>query len=383
MSSSLLDTNGLFLYDLFMSLPSVRKILLILFVLILLIAIPATIYLVQKQQEAKTSSVPATNLTLTPGSQSATVGDDVNFDINMDPSTNQVSSVKILISYDATKLATDGAGFVPNITSFPVIVQGPTYEVGIISITLSTGTNAENTISTPTKIGTITFKTLDVTDTAPTQITFGNQTQVLSGGSGSQFNENVLSTTAPAIINISSNISPTPTLEPTISPTPASSSDSSALTPTPASSVIASSEPVCSSLTADRAPSGEAPYNINFTVIGESPDSTIAKVTYDFGDGRVQDVTQGTGTPTVNILQSHIYETAGIFTATATLTDANGAVSLVGSCSLVVTISQSATSSAIAVSPSPLPPSGPTQIIAIGIIGIVIAFIGALLLFAL
>src|SRR5476649_2011011 len=100
-----------------MSIPSGKKILLVGFVIVLLIAIPITVYLVQQQSKTRSSAVAATILSLTPQSQSSSVGKDVSLDINLDPSINLVSFVKILITYDATKLATDAAGLVPNIAA--------------------------------------------------------------------------------------------------------------------------------------------------------------------------------------------------------------------------------------------------------------------------
>ena len=398
-----------------MSIPSGKKILLVGFVIVLLIAIPITVYLVQQQQKTRSSAVAATVLSLAPTSQSTTVGTDVNLDVNLDPSINLVSFVKVLISYDATKLATDSAGFVPNAVAFPSVLQPPTYGPGTISFTLSIGGSPQNAIQKPTKVGTITFKAIGATDAAPTQITFGNQTQVLSIGSTDQFNENVLSTTSPAsiIITAPANITPsltptdtpvptatliptaTPTLTPTSTPAPGvtiTPTDTpipgvtSAPTATPSPTVIAAGGPICSSLTLDRSSNGVAPYNVNLTANGNSSTSTISKVTFTFGDGQTQDVTDsgGVGTSSISTLISHVFTTAGSFTATATLTDANGLVSS-GGCSVLVTVSGGASPTEIAAIPSvsPLPATGPANIVSIGIIGLVLTLIGAVLVFAL
>lgn len=364
--------------------PSGKKILLLGFVIILLVAIPITIFLLSRQK-TQTSAIPATGLSLSPSAQSANVGDSVNFDISIDPGTNQVSFVKVLISYDATKLATEGAGFVPNSSAFPSVVQGPTYGPGTISVTVSIGASGPP-VETPTTVGTLTFKTLASTDTAPTQITFGNQTQVLSAGATDQFNENVLSTTTPATVNIAAVASPIPTQAPEVSaPTPTvapseSATSSGVSLATPASAAEA---PVCLSFTADRALTGIVPYNVNFTFVGSSS-ATIVKATFNFGDGQVKDLTQadGIGPTTLNALTSHIYNTQGTFSAFGTITDANGAVSQVGTCTVILTINSSAIAELTPL-PSPLPPAGPSSIVTIGIIGIIIAAIGLSLLLAL
>lgn len=374
-----------------MHLPSGKKILLIGFVIALLVAIPLVIYFFNQQQAVQTSSVPSTTLAFTPSSESVNLGEDVSFDVNVDPGSNSVSFVKALISYDATKLATGASGFVPNTTDFPSIIQGPIYGPGTISITISIGATG-TPVQKLTRLGTLTLKAIAPTDSAPSQITFGNQTQVLSIGATDQFNENVLSTTTPATISIISSTTPTPipTEVPvtTLTPTPAdvqsgtgSSSDELSL----ASPADAAEAPVCSSFTADRALSGTVPYNVNFTLIGTTS-ATVVKATFNFGDGTVTDLTQadGIGLTSVNALTSHIYNTAGTFSAFGTLTDADGVVSQVGTCTLILTINASGSAvSDTSVLPSPLPPTGPSQLITIGAIGIIITLIAAALLFAL
>lgn len=363
-----------------MSIPSGKKILLMGFVVVLLVAIPLIIYLVSEQQKAKTIAVPSTSLSLTPASQSVETGGNVSFDINVNPNSNSVSFVKVYINYDSTKLAIEEGGFVPNTASFQSLVQGPVFEPGTISVTLSIGANAPP-VTSPTKLGTLNFKTLPAAETTTTQITFGNQTQVLSVGEASQFNENLLSTTSPATIDITA-ATPTPEVSiPTPTTAPSGSATSSGVSlAAPASAAQA---PICSSFTADRALTGIVPYNVNFTLIGTSS-ANILKATFNFGDGQLKELTQadGIGLTSVNALTSHIYNNSGTFSAFGTITDVNGAVSQVGTCTLILAINPSGSGSAIA-APSPLPPTGPSNFMAIGIIGFFIVIIGAVLLLAL
>ena len=391
-----------------MSIPSGKKILLTSFILILLLAIPITVYLVQQQQKTQSSAVAATTLTLSPASQTTTVGNTISFDVNVDPSTNLVSFVKLSILYDATKLAKSDAGLVVSswkgadgATFTPTILQGPTYGTGTISVTISIGVSPQNAIQKPTKIATVSFNAIGATDTAPTQITFDNQTQVRSLGSSDQFSENVLSTTNPASVNILAvnSPTPTPTATPTPTPTPTATptttptstptaTPTTTPTPTPTPTTTTqqtSSDPVCSSLTLDRSTTGTAPYSVNLTLTGSSLSSTISKATFNFGDGQSLDVNQagGIGTNSVSILQSHVYQIAGTFTATGTLTNANGNVSS-GGCSIVITANTPGASPTVIVqNPSPLPSTGPSEIVTIGAIGAVLAIAGAILLFAL
>lgn len=370
---------------------SMKKVLLIGFILVLLIAIPVTVFLVQQQQKTQSGAVAATTISILPASQAPiNVGDSVTLKVEVDPATatttNQVSLVSFTINYDNTKLATDGAGFVvsgtPNLLT---AVKGPTYTDGSVTVSLSANNNPQAVIKTTTDIATITFKALENTDTAPTQITFGSNTQVLSLGTSDQFNENVLASANPAVLTIAGgSVSPTPT--PTATPTPTPSSNA----------------PVCSSLSAN-ATSGATPLNTNLTVNGTSNNSTISKVTFNFGDGQSQDITAsgGIGTNSISVLQSHTYTTSGTFNATATLTDANNVVS--NACSLTLTSGNTTTTATgtstttvvtaptatptaaeqLAAQPSPLPPTGPADLVKVGSVGAIITIIGAILLFAL
>ncbi|MBI2031510.1 MAG: PKD domain-containing protein [Candidatus Levybacteria bacterium] len=385
------------------SLLSPKKLILFGFIVILLIAIPLTVYLVQKQQEIRGKAAPSTILSFVPESTAIQVGQTVSFDLMVDPGSNQVSFVKLGIIYDPAKLKVTTNGFVPNAIAFPTILQEPVYESGSISATLSVGADPTKVIQAITKIATVTFEALEQTDAGiPTRITFDSQTQVLSIASGDVFNENVLSTTKPASVAITAGtISPTPTLIPSVSPTATprvtltpTPTPTGVPTPTPTTVVVqpTNQTPSCTALTLDQAATGTAPYTLTFTAVGTDSDGTVSKVTFSFGDGITQDETQtgGIGTNSVNVSASHTYSNAGTFTATATITDNEGAVSDTTSCTQTITVN-----SAIAVVPTTppapppvaatqiptVPPTGPAEtILGIGAIGIILIIIGGALL---
>ena len=389
-----------------MSLLSPKKLILLGFAVILLIAIPLTVYLVQRQQELRGKAAPSTIISFVPESATTQVGQTVNFDISVNPGTNQVSFVKLAIAYDPTKLKVTDNGFVPNTVAFPTILQEPAYDSGSVSATLSVGADPTKVIQTITKIATVTFEALAQTESGiPTRIIFDNQTQVLSIGSGDVFNENVLSTTNPASVTITAGTAISPTATPTmpiISPTATPALTPTATpritptsVPTPTQIVVqpTNQAPSCTALTLDQAATGTVPYTLAFTAVGNDTDGTISKVSFSFGDGISQDETQagGIGTNAVNVTSSHTYSTAGTFTATATLTDDGGAVSNVASCTQNITVN-----SAIAVVPTTppppvvatqiptVPPTGPREtIIGIGAVGVILTIIGGLLLFIL
>lgn len=359
-----------------------KKILAIGFVFVLLLAIPLTVFLVQQQQKTKIGAVAATTLTLTPASSTVAPGTNVTLVVNVNPGNNQVSFIKFTLTYDPAKLkkADTGLAVTPwkasnGDTVTPQVLQGPTYDAtnGTMSMTISVEASPQHVISTPTQIASITFDTTNLTDSTTINIDKGTS-QVLSIGSTDQFNENVLLDTVGATINT--------TTAPTNTPTPT-------LTPTPTTG------PTCSSLTINPSAQGTAPYAVNLTVNGQDSAATISKVTLDFGDGQTQDIASsaGIGTNSISLLQSHIYNNPGSYTATAVLTDASGSVSPVGACSVAITVNNGViaaaptpteTPAAIATeTPIPLPPTGPSQLITIGSIGAIITIIGVILLFAL
>lgn len=389
-----------------MSLLSGKKLLLLGFFLVLLIAVPIAFYFIS-QQTTKISTEKATILSLSPTTQNTTVDSVVTFDINVDPSgKNQVSFLKLLLSFDATKLATTEAGLTvsPWTTSegtsvTPVVISGPTYAEGTIEVTISTGESPENAIQTLTKIATVEFRAIAPTDPGtPSSVIFGNQTQVLSAGALDEGEAaNVLLSTSIGSVNIEGitpTESPTPTfiLVPptetlsasptaTVSPTGTEELSSDDSTPTP---TLIPEGLVCSSLTADPGLTGTAPFPVNLTAIATSSDSTISSVYFDFGDGTFKNVTEsgGLGSYSISVLTNHTYQASGTFNATVTVTDENGNTNS-GNCTATIVVNDASGSADLTPVLSPLPPTGPTGIFAIGAIGIILTIIGVILLFSL
>lgn len=384
-----------------------RRILLLGFIVVLLIAIPITVFLVKQQQQTQSSAVAATTLSFFPTTPSAGVGEIANLDIFVDPSSsNAVNFIKVVLTYDSTKVATVEAGLRVNswtlssgTTFTPVLEAGPTYAPNSVSFSINTGASPQNLIQSRTKIATVSFKAIAPTEEGiPTQIIFANQSQVLSAGDSVV---NVLSSSAPALLTISlASATGTPTLTPTRTPTPTIAPATTGtltptITPTPDTggdlgeldsnlNLGDDTGLLCSSLNVDPSTQGVAPFSVNFTATGSSSASAIIKVSFDFGDGASKDVTDsgGIGTDAISVLTSHTYQSAGTFTATATLTDEVGNETAEG-CSADITVSSSSTPTPTLIMPSPLPPTGGNGFITIGAIGAMLFFIGAILLFAL
>jgi hypothetical protein len=383
---------------------SAKKILLVGFIFVLLAAIPLTVYLVQQEQKTKSGATPATTISLIPKSQTINNGATGKLDVQVSPgSANQVSFVKFTINYDSNYLATVSAGtkcsnskyvndaFCPNTDKFPQVMQGPTYDDGKISVTLSVGNSPDKAVTgNNVPVGTVYFQAL--APTTGTDVTFSDppDTQILSIGSNDQFNENVVTDRIKATIIVPA----------------AAVTDTPTFTPTPTTGQASAAGPTCTSLTVSPANSGAAPLNVNLTVSGQSSSSTISKITFNFGDGQTQDITDsgGVGTNSISALQSHTYTTLGNYTATAILTDASGKVSPVGSCTVAInanngtatttnTTTTTTTDNTVTTEVTATPTitstplqneqTGPRDLITIGSIGAAITAIGAILLLAL
>lgn len=211
-----------------------KKILLLGFIFVLLVAIPLTVYILQKQQELRSRAVAATKLYFSQPSQTnelttlqKTTGDTFSLDIIVNPGTNQnqVSFVKLNIYYDSQKLDVVGDKLKTNEAAFPATLEGPTYSSGNASVTVSVGADPAKVITSTTKLATITLKALAPTNATTTSIAFTGS-QVLSIASSDQPSENVLvGSGTPLSLTIggaAATPTPTPTrtpVQPTAAPT--------------------------------------------------------------------------------------------------------------------------------------------------------------------
>lgn len=375
-----------------------QRLVIIGFLAVLLVAIPATIFLLKGTTGGGSSrAAPSTVLSLTTTQAQVAPGDSVAVNVVANPGTNAISVIQLSISYDSTKLSTASGGFAPNTTSFPTTLNPVTYgpctgNFCTITTTLAIGADPTKAITTKTTVGTITFQALAATDQGPTTVSFGTDTTVFSVGSTDQANENVLSSTQPLSLTIASGASltgtPTGTASATLTLSPTvtliadnTSSTTATLTPTTTSGQV----PVCTALSVDQATASSGA-TLNFTANGNSPNGVISKVTFNFGDASVQDVTSGggIGTNNVSVQQAHSYTTDGIYTATAVMTDDSNNTTASSECQQTVTIGAVSITTTPVPTLSGLPLTGPgDKFIGIGLGGAVVAIIGGFLLFGL
>lgn len=210
-----------------------KKTFLLLSVVLLLIAIPATIILVGQQQEIRKKAAPATTLSFSPASVTKKTGETFALEVTIDTAENQVVAAELHVVYDPTKLE---AQTITNSSLFPNILASGVVDRGTATITVGT-TDTKKPAKGVGTVAVVRFKALDKTDT-PTSVRLAPNTFVGGLGEGAT---NVLVGTTPANITVTGDGSPipTPTITPTLTPQPtatASASPSATLTvSTPAS----------------------------------------------------------------------------------------------------------------------------------------------------
>lgn len=224
-----------------------KKVLLVIVFILILIAIPATVFLVKQQQDIRQRAVAASRIYFDPTPVTKNVGDEFILNVMLSTDTNFVTAAEIHVNYN------------------PTYLEGQTFEVGdffnatLVAPTISSG-NATITVGindTAGRQGTgiaakLKLKALAAT-TTPIQVAFGklcnndtlteNCTQAVGVGEGAH---NVLIGTEVALVTIQSAGGATPSPTPTATPggaTPTPSASPSGMSPSPSSSVSPSPTP--------------------------------------------------------------------------------------------------------------------------------------------
>jgi PKD repeat protein len=361
---------------------SPKNLIIIGILAVLLITIPLTLFFVKQQQDLRSKAAPSSTLSMTTAQASLPVGQTFSVDVMLDPGNNIPSFVKFSITFDPKKLElTQITPDTQNITSTlagPVIASNSaTIDLGISKAL--TGYDPTATFNQPFKVATIKFLAKEKTE-APTQVTFNfpGQTEVYSLSSSDSPGENVLQNATPIMLTIldgGSNPSPTATPSSTITPT-------LTIAPTISPTQLPNTSPVCTSLSATPA-SGSAPLTTQFTAVGNDPDGTISKATFNFGNGQVVDVVNGLGIKNVSVQQSHTYATANNYTVSVVLTDNRGGTSIACTQTVIVSAGQSGNSgdqSQVTPTTVAVQPTTPPAIEAPGSLGTTLGVIGAVML---
>lgn len=187
--------------------------------IVLLVAIPITIFVAGQKQETRKKAAPATMIAVTPSSITKKTGDSFTVEITIDTGENQVVAAELHVVFDAAKLT---AQSIKNGALFPNILSSGTVETGKASITVGAA-DAKQPVRGTGTIATVQFQALEKT-TTPVAIALGSNSFVGGLGEGAV---NVLAGTTPSSVTITEAAalaSPTPTPLPTPIPTIASGS---------------------------------------------------------------------------------------------------------------------------------------------------------------
>lgn len=202
-----------------------KKKLIALLLLLLAVAIPASVYLVLQQQEIRGRAEPATTLAFDPPELRKTVGETFTLNVNIDTGSNFVSGAELHIQYDTTKLTAIGIDIAGSPFLPRVLVQGSA-QGGFAFITL--GSQPSDPKRGTGTLATVTFRATASTAGAPTFVRFTDDTAV----AGTREAGDVLaSRPAAASVIIGPATTPIPTSSPTPTPTPTAGAGGP--TPTP------------------------------------------------------------------------------------------------------------------------------------------------------
>lgn len=264
-----------------------KKVLLFVFIGLLLLAIPATIFYLGQQRDIRTRAAPATTLSLTPAIQTVDVGDTFTVNVTMTPAANQVVSADIYITYDQTKMT---ATAITNGANAPRILNSGVIQNGTASIRVGAASNAQP-IATTGPIAVVTFTaTGPTTAISPANIQFASNTfvggldevaaNVLVGTTGAKITINGIGNTVTP--NLTPTATPSATLTPTliltVTPTiPATQSGEA----TASALAILSPTSNDSSVSAQPIIRGKAPAGSTVTVVIHSSSAQTAVVTAD------------------------------------------------------------------------------------------------------
>lgn len=173
-----------------------KKIFLFVFIGLILLAIPLTVFLMGQQQELRSRAAPASTLSLSPSTLTKKVGETFALEAKIDTGTNQVGVVQIRIIYDPAKLEAVDISNGPLAPS--ISVSGKIDPTGKASITVGAKNNTHPITGSGT-IAIVTMKALAASGT-PVSVRYSPLPDTYANALGEQ--ENVLIGTTPANITI-------------------------------------------------------------------------------------------------------------------------------------------------------------------------------------
>jgi len=312
--------------------------------LLLLISIPLTLFFIKRQQELRSRAAPSSKLTFSPENvNTSTQCQNFNVDIMLDPSSNIVSIVDFYLKYDPTKL---DVLQIKESDSFSTVVRPVSVSSGEANMSVSVGADVTRAVQVVSKVAPVTFRPKAA---GSAQISFDSEkSRVFSLAPADEPTENVLFQVSTANVTIGSDACTTGgTVTPTVTPT--GTQPTGTISPTSAPTTVptgtANQAPLCTELSVSPSVTGSAPFSVSLTAKGNDPDAagTLTKASFNFGDGSIQDITEGLGQKSATIQTNHTYQSAGTFGATAVFTDNGGKISTACTQTITATAAGSAT----------------------------------------
>lgn len=211
------------------------------YLLVVLVAIPLTLYSIKKPLETRTKALGNATLAYNPSPLQTNTGQTINLDIMLNPNTHSVSFVTVDIIYDPTILSLNQeTAFQPNTSAFPNTLEGPVFAPGRVRASLSIGSDPTKVITTNTKVATISFTAETPTNGQQALVHFGESSYVLSAGPNDNAIDNVLNAVSPALMTITGE--PTGNGGPPVTPVPTFGGPSPTITPLPTNDLTPTSE---------------------------------------------------------------------------------------------------------------------------------------------
>lgn len=204
---------------------SAKKIILAIIAIIVLLAIPITVFLLMRSQDIRQRAAPATTLDFSPSTIATTEGEEFTVDVIVTTGGNQITGADLKVIFDPDKLE---AQSIQKGTFLPNILVAGSVSPGVASITLGApSTTPGNGTGT---LATLTFKALASTS-GPISLRFSQpETQVIGIGETG----NVLVSASPATVTINNTDgsaafadTSSPTATPSAAPTGAPSASPS------------------------------------------------------------------------------------------------------------------------------------------------------------
>ncbi|HSW97186.1 MAG TPA: hypothetical protein VLF89_05155 [Candidatus Saccharimonadales bacterium] len=189
--------------------------------IVILAIVGVSVWYLRFQTVVNPHAAASTTLAFTTPAQTIMHGQQFSSDITVDPGTNSISVVKLVLTYNSSQVqvASDTSALVPNATAFPQTLQASATTCNgtlcTITTTIGIGSDPTRAITTKTTLATFNATVLAADQTAVT-IGFDQSTAVYSVGTGDQAGENVLSSTVPLSFTVNGNgnnngTTPTPT----------------------------------------------------------------------------------------------------------------------------------------------------------------------------